>query len=279
MTPEQMRNQRWAIAVGMAEDAGWTSVEVVVEGFMFVATVSAVNASEQIVEGKLSEIESLFTDLGEPEDYPAVEEYDVPEEMPSTLDLSDEGLEAMEAYVAAGEEDAAAGEAEGAGAEAPEESSDPTNGLHEDVHDRMDERGPSPKELYQGTQNDLQDRGGIPNQVKEATMTVQFNGEQYVAPEGHHIEARKAGKKARTFGKAINGDTKKQLVIDHWFFYAVKNGTKETLLAGGTITVQNGRFVAAPGRRIVARKGDMYFEALSLSTSFKEAGWVLSVTQ
>ena len=66
-----------AALVQSAKNLGWTEVLAEDSGFSVQLLVSAPGATEQIVEGAPHRLPKLLKDLGGPENYPALEEYDV----------------------------------------------------------------------------------------------------------------------------------------------------------------------------------------------------------
>jgi hypothetical protein len=84
--------------VGTAKNLGWETVEADDAGSTVTLLLSAPGATEQLLEGPLHSLPKQLKDLGGPENYPATEEYEVPDDglcdneacqMPATTELPD----------------------------------------------------------------------------------------------------------------------------------------------------------------------------------------------
>ena len=217
MTPNEMREQKKAAIEVAAGKLGWEA-EVEIDGYGFVAYLSALGASEQMVEGKLSAAERILSDLGVPGLYPADETYDL-----IPLGVKDEAAE-LDEFVEhdAGEEDdedyedtadamcARCGECGISPSWVTELAAsmpEPTEGegwevpmLHEDS-EFGDGRYTSPKETWAAAQvsdtpqNEYEHVHGGPRLAQEDTMSEETKGyvktaSQIVAEDGFVVVVR-----------------------------------------------------------------------------------------
>lgn len=260
-----------------ARELGWAEAEVIDDGALVEVLVAAPGAADQSTGPvKLSQARKVVGNLGGPELYPAIEEYDT------------RAAEAEVALMEIAEEERAARDAQG---EAVEEWPPAVSTIHNEaeLHEalralklptlkmiapktapavmvpvvRSDDYvalengdglytapngGLSPKETWQAGQNDLQDRGGVPH-----------IGQLLVEEEPEPIE---------------EPEPLKEEVIQ-----VARHELHKVLEGGITVVKRDDRYYAPEGFMIKARLGAKVFLARTLSTSYREAGWALSLVR
>lgn len=272
------RSDLIATAEAYAAELGWQIVEVEDTGMTVTMLLSAPGASEQMVDAPLSRLRKALKELGGPEDYSEIEEYDLDE--PETVAAGEEEHEQETVYVEQAETqeefDAALKEARLDQATDPTILPDPEPEYDTEWADRC-EQGPSLKELHRA----LEGAGDIgPDGIPRPEQLVPAPTEEEDLMPGGKIVARR-GEEVMRFGFAIRPQVKAALEASGWSFthvVAAARGDKAVAIErSGRVTIQNvnGRLVRSAGGLLTVSKGDRSFQAKSVSVDYAKAGWLI----
>lgn len=227
------RKQLCEALTAHATELGWVDVTLTDDLSEVTLLLGAPGATEQIVSALLSKIRRELTDLGGPEDYPAIEEYDVAGVGPRNQ--RDQVPPAEAADLAAMDEDSEpAWDAAKLEAKIPGPVEDYSKG-----HGYLPARV-SPKEAV--TSGDLQDRGGVPhpqqiypaeeadvNIIQQAVRAIvgghaevvvkryDRRGDRVMMHEGYVLQARRSSKRTQYFG-SIAVKTSQRMARAGWVF-------------------------------------------------------------
>lgn len=177
MTREQMIET----AKAMARAMGWESIAEDAGGIVTML-LSSEGASDQMVMGPLSRLRRELSFLGGPENYPALEEYDLPE--PALVEQDGSWTEEAEQLAPSKKGELPAG---------PDGEDEPDSGPSPEEAKEAEMYGYSMKDVHRSLTGQVsdQDRGGIPRpEQKESEMKKATASSSVFHVQGLNTKAR-----------------------------------------------------------------------------------------